>query len=96
MRRLIIATALFFSLPACARQPIQSTSTIATKTVAAANELYASASQAGGDLVRQGLLDMAAYKRADAKAYAVLIEFRTGHATFQQLADAVAHIMGAE
>ena len=98
MKRLSIALLLALCAPlsACGPVSVNSAATVASKSLTAANELYTSASQAGEDMVRAGLLDKEQYKRADAKAYAVLIDFRLGHATFKQLADAAAAITGAE
>jgi len=98
MNRLILALSLCLALPlpACAPTSIESASTVSAKTVIAANQIYTSASRAGATLVLQGLLDKAAYQRADAKAYAVLIDVRAGRATLAQLTAATAALTGAE
>lgn len=103
MKRLLIAVALL-SLSACGDVGggVQSAGTIATvdnaskKTVTAAADLYRHASAAGEKLVKQGLLSKAAFKAADAKAFAVLIEVEAGRATLAQLATATAALTGAK
>lgn len=98
MKRLLIAAAAVLSLSACGDVGggVQSANTVATKSVIAANDLYRSASKAGEDLVKLGLLDKAKFQTADAKAYAVLIDVRAGRATVSQLAAATAAITGGK
>jgi hypothetical protein len=98
MKRLIIAAALALSLPACSFDgaTVHSASTVASKSVIAANDFYTHASRAGEDLVKAGLLDKATYQRADAKAYAVLLEVRAGRASFDMLVAATAPLTGAK
>jgi hypothetical protein len=94
MKRLIIAASL--ALASCGPTNVQSVNTVATKSVIAANDLYAAASRAGEDLVKLGLMDKATFKAADARAYAVLIQVRAGHATLSQLSAATAILSGAK
>lgn len=99
MKRLLTAASLALAplLAACPGPVnVQSVNTVATKSVIAANDLYASASRAGEDLVKLGLMDKAAFKAADARAYAILLQVRAGHATLSQLSAATAILSGAK
>jgi hypothetical protein len=96
MIRLSLAIAAGLALAGCTQGSVQSASTIAEKSVTSANQVYVTASKAGMALVNAGLLDKTAFKAADAKAYAVLINVRLGRATFADLATATAALTGAK
>jgi hypothetical protein len=99
--RFRLALAIAFAVPLAACQTIGTTAPsqadlAGKKARIAANDFYTHASAAGADLVRGGLLDKAAYQRADSQAYSVLLQVRAGQATFQQLVAAAAALTGGQ
>jgi hypothetical protein len=98
MKRLALACAIALALPGCHPDgsTVHSASNVVAKGVTVANDFYRAASRAGEDLVKAGLLDKAAYQKADAKAFAVLVDVRAGRATFAMLVDATAPLTGAK